>query len=56
MAIHRVTVAAELGDAGEALRVAVDVDPTRLPEGLSSRRAQVNLDLAWAAPPTSRPP
>jgi transcriptional regulator with XRE-family HTH domain len=48
VAIHRVTVAAELGDAGEALNVAVDVDPTQLPEGLASRRAQVNLDLAWA--------
>jgi transcriptional regulator with XRE-family HTH domain len=46
--IHRVTVAAELGDPGEALRVATDVDPTRLAEGLRSRRAQVYLDLAWA--------
>ena len=35
-------------DAGEALRVAADVDPQRLPEGLLSRRAQVQLDLAWA--------
>jgi transcriptional regulator with XRE-family HTH domain len=48
VAIHRVSVAAELGDAGEALRVATAVDPNRLPEGLSSRRAQVHLDLAWA--------
>jgi len=48
VAIHRVSVAAELGDAGEALRVATAVDPGRLPEGLSSRRAQVHLDLAWA--------
>jgi transcriptional regulator with XRE-family HTH domain len=48
VAIHRVSVAAELGDAGEALRVAAAVDPARLPEGLSSRRAQVHLDLAWA--------
>ncbi|MGH4008725.1 MAG: helix-turn-helix domain-containing protein [Pseudonocardiaceae bacterium] len=46
--IHRVTVAAELGDPGEALRAAADVDPTRLAEGLRSRRAQVCLDLAWA--------
>jgi transcriptional regulator with XRE-family HTH domain len=46
--IHRVTVATELGDPGEALRAAADVDPTRLDGGLRSRRAQVNLDLAWA--------
>jgi transcriptional regulator with XRE-family HTH domain len=46
--IHRVSVAAELGDAGEALRTATAVDLERLPAGLLSRRAQVNLDLAWA--------
>jgi transcriptional regulator with XRE-family HTH domain len=46
--IHRVTVATELGDPGEALRAAAEVDPTRLDGGLRSRRAQVNLDLAWA--------
>lgn len=46
--IHRVTVAAELGDPGEALRAAADVDPTRMAECLRSRRAQVYLDLAWA--------
>ncbi len=48
VAIHRVSVAAELGDAGEALRTATAVDLERLPAGLLSRRAQVNLDLAWA--------
>src|SRR4051812_4347289 len=48
VAIHRVSVAAELGDAGEALRAAADVDVDRLPSGLLSRRAQVNVDLAWA--------
>ena len=48
VAIHRVSVAAELGDAGEALRAASSVDQARLPAGLLSRRAQVNLDLAWA--------
>lgn len=42
------TVAAELGDPAEALRVSAAVDPDRLPEGLNSRRAQVHLDLAWA--------
>jgi transcriptional regulator with XRE-family HTH domain len=46
--IHRVSVAAELGDPGEALRAAADVDPTQLADGLRSRRAQVYLDLAWA--------
>jgi len=46
--IHRVSVAAELGDPGEALRAAADVDPTQLADGLRSRRAQVCLDLAWA--------
>jgi len=48
VAIHRVSVAAELGEAGEALRAASSVDQARLPAGLLSRRAQVNLDLAWA--------
>jgi transcriptional regulator with XRE-family HTH domain len=48
VAIHRVSVAAELGDPAEALRVALAVDPDRLPVGLNSRRAQVHLDLAWA--------
>jgi hypothetical protein len=46
--IHRVTVAAELGDPVEALRAASEVDPARLADGLRSRRAQVYLDLAWA--------
>lgn len=46
--IHRVTVAAELGDPAEALRAAADVDPTRMAEGLCSRRAQISLDVAWA--------
>ncbi|GAA2858297.1 hypothetical protein Acy02nite_22100 [Actinoplanes cyaneus] len=48
VAIHRVSVAAELGDAREALEVATAVDPDALPAGLNSRRAQVYLDLAWA--------
>ncbi|MFC7532322.1 helix-turn-helix domain-containing protein [Actinoplanes sp. GCM10030250] len=48
VAIHRVSVAAELGDAGEALQVAAAVNPDALPSGLNSRRAQVYLDLAWA--------
>jgi transcriptional regulator with XRE-family HTH domain len=48
VALHRVSVATEMGDAGEALRVAAHVDTNRLPEGLTSRRAQLHLDLAWA--------
>ena len=48
VAIHRVNVAAELGDVSEALRAATLVHQERLPEGLLSRRAQVSLDLAWA--------
>ncbi len=48
VAIHRVSVAAELGDAGEALDAAAGVDVTNLPEGLRSRRAQMHIDLAWA--------
>ena len=48
VAIHRVSVAAELGDTGGAVDAALVVDQDRLPAGLMSRRAQVNLDLAWA--------
>ena len=48
VAIHRVSVAVELGDAGEAIRLAAHVDPQRLPVGLTGRRAQLSLDLAWA--------
>lgn len=55
VAIHRVSVAAELGDPGEALLAAGAVDLDRLPAGLSSRRAQVHLDLAWAQSLLSSP-
>jgi transcriptional regulator with XRE-family HTH domain len=48
VAIHRVSVAAELGDPAEALRAAGNVQLDNLPAGLHSRRAQMNLDLAWA--------
>ena len=48
VAIHHVSVAAELGEAGEALRAAQSVNPADLPEGLVGRRAQLHLDLAWA--------
>jgi transcriptional regulator with XRE-family HTH domain len=48
VAIHRVSVAAELGDPGEALRAAANVHEDKLPAVLLSRRAQIHLDLAWA--------
>jgi transcriptional regulator with XRE-family HTH domain len=48
VAIHRVSVAVELGDAPAALAAAEVVDLDRLPEGLRSRRVQVQLDIAWA--------
>ncbi|MEV6299823.1 helix-turn-helix transcriptional regulator [Actinoplanes sp. NPDC051861] len=46
--IHRVSVAAELGDPAAALRAAESVDLDRLPKGLKSRRAQMHLHLGWA--------
>lgn len=48
VAIHRVSVAVELGDAPAALAAAAAIDLDRLPEGLRSRRVQVQLDIAWA--------
>jgi len=48
VALHRVSVAAELGDAGEALRAAGEINVDNFTEGLKSRRAQLHLDLAWA--------
>lgn len=48
MAIHRVSVAAELGDPAGALAAAATIDVDQLPTGLRSRRAQVHLDMAWA--------
>ena len=48
VAIHRVSAAAELGDAATAIAQAEFVDTTSMPEGLLSRRAQVHIDMAWA--------
>ncbi|MCH6172486.1 helix-turn-helix domain-containing protein [Pseudonocardia alaniniphila] len=48
VAIHRVSVAVELGDAPAALKAADSVALDRLPPGLRSRRVQVQLDIAWA--------
>ena len=48
VAIHRVSVAAGLGETGSAIREAAQIRLDHLPVGLTSRRAQVNLDLAAA--------
>jgi transcriptional regulator with XRE-family HTH domain len=48
VAIHRVSVAVELGNAPAALAAAAAVDLDRLPDGLRSRRVQLQLDIAWA--------
>ncbi|GAA3224532.1 helix-turn-helix transcriptional regulator [Pseudonocardia petroleophila] len=48
VAIHRVSTAAELGDAASAIAQAEVVDVASLPSGLLSRRAQVHIDMAWA--------
>jgi transcriptional regulator with XRE-family HTH domain len=46
--LHRISVATEMGDAAEAVRLAAMLDANRFPPELVSRRARVNLDLAWA--------
>lgn len=46
--IHAASAAAELGDPRAVLEVATRVDPDRLPSGLTGRRAQTHIDLAWA--------
>lgn len=48
VALHRVTVATELGDAPAAITAAQQLDPTGFPTSLRGRRVQVGLDLAWA--------
>ncbi len=48
VAIHQVSVAAELGDAETAIHYAEQIDTSTLPDVLRSRRAQVHLDAAWA--------
>lgn len=44
--IHAVSVATELGDATEAVRLGEDLDTSNLPDGLVGRRAQVLMDVA----------
>lgn len=48
VAIHRVSAAAELGNAKEAINIAENITTDGFPEGLLSRRAQVHIDTAWA--------
>ena len=48
VAIHRVSAAAEMGDASTAIAQAEHIDTGRMPAGLLSRRAQVHIDMAWA--------
>ncbi len=46
VALHEVSTAVELGDAGEVVRKGEVLDPSRFPPGLLGRRAQVFIDLA----------
>ncbi len=46
VALHEVSTAVELGDAGEVVRKGEMLDPARFPPGLLGRRAQVFIDLA----------
>ena len=48
VALHRVAVTAELGDAPAALVAASGLDVKRFAPALRSRRVQVGLDVAWA--------
>lgn len=48
VAVHRVSVAVELGDVESAVAAASSIDLGGLPRALRGRRAQVQLDLAWA--------
>jgi aldehyde:ferredoxin oxidoreductase len=45
VALHEIAVAVEVGDAGQALRVAASVDPSGLSAG---RRARMLIDVARA--------
>jgi transcriptional regulator with XRE-family HTH domain len=46
VALHEVSTAVELGDAGEVVRKGEALDPSRFSPGLLGRRAQVFIDLA----------
>lgn len=46
--IHEVSVAVELGQPDQAIKVAANVDTDLMPMGLRSRRSQIHIDSAWA--------
>jgi transcriptional regulator with XRE-family HTH domain len=46
VALHEVSTAVELGDAGEVVRKGEALDPARFSAGLLGRRSQVFIDLA----------
>jgi hypothetical protein len=46
VALHEVSTAVELGDAGEVVRKGEALDPAHFPPGLLGRRSQVLIDLA----------
>lgn len=46
--IHEVSVAVELGQPDQAIKVAANVDTDLMPSGLRSRRSQIHIDSAWA--------
>lgn len=48
VAIHRLAVAVELGEPGEAIRIGEGIDASKLPTGLIGRRLQVPIELARA--------
>lgn len=46
--IHKVSVAVELGQPDQVIKVAANVDTDLMPAGLRSRRSQIHIDSAWA--------
>ena len=46
VALHEVSTAVELGDAGEVVRKGEALDPSRFPPGLLGRRSQVFIEVA----------
>lgn len=48
LAIHRVSIAVELGDAGDALRAAMNVDLSALPDDYLERRSSLLVEMARA--------
>jgi transcriptional regulator with XRE-family HTH domain len=48
VALHTMSISVRLGDAEAAVRTGEEINPARLPAGLTGRRTQVHLDLARA--------